>query len=82
VTVSLKREITAAVKPPRALYLRWPFGHPFGEAGARAQQLHVLLAVLALVEDVTEPGTIVDSPWRWRRETWSDPLVPAPERDR
>ncbi len=75
-TLSLKREITEAVRPPRALFLRWPFGHAFGEPGAREQQLHVLLAALSLLDDVAEPGAIVDSPWRWRRETWNDPLGP------
>ena len=73
--MSLKREITEKVRPPRALFLRWPFGHAFGEAGARAQQLTVLLAALDLVETVREPGTIVDAPWPWRRAAFPDPLA-------
>ncbi len=73
-TLSLQRTVSEAVRPPRTLFVRWPFGHPFGEAGARAQQLHVLLALLDLARDATEPGLIVDAPWRWRRETYDDPL--------
>jgi D-proline reductase (dithiol) PrdB len=75
VTLSIQREITEAVRPPRALYLRWPFGRPLGEAGHRNQQLHVLLAALELFASVREPGTIVAPEWPWRRTRFSDPLI-------
>jgi hypothetical protein len=75
VTLSLQRAITEAVRPPRALFLPWPFGRPFGEPGAREQQLHVLLAALALFDDVREPGTIVAPDWPWRRTRYGDPLA-------
>ena len=75
-TLSLQRTITAAVRPPRALFLDWKFGHPFGEAEARNQQLTVILCALALLADAA-PGEIVDAPWRWRRESWCDPLAPG-----
>ena len=32
--ITLQKEVTRRVKPPRALYLRYPFGHPMGEAFA------------------------------------------------
>ena len=65
--VTLQREITRRVKPPRALYLRYPFGHPMGEAFAVRQQRAVLLAALEALETITEPGTIVEPGWAWRR---------------
>ena len=74
VTVSLQRRISEAIRPPRTLFLRWPFGHPFGEAESREQQLCVLLAALDLFADVKTPGGIVDAPWAWRRETYADPI--------
>lgn len=66
VAVSLKREITAKVKPPRAIFLRWPFGHPLGRPGAREQHLSVMRAALELLEEAQEPGVIRDLriPWR------------------
>lgn len=70
VCVSLQREITAQVKPPRAVYLRWPFGHPMGEPGRPAQQRQVLLDALDLLASAEAPGVIVDLPYRWRREVY------------
>ncbi|MCB9898797.1 MAG: hypothetical protein H6825_12400 [Planctomycetes bacterium] len=75
--LSVSREITEAVRPPRALFLRWPFGRTLGEPGAREQQLTVLLAALELATTATRPGTIVDAPWRWRRHAFVDPLANA-----
>ena len=65
--VTLQKEITRRVKPPRALFVRYPFGHPMGEAFAVRQQRAVLLAALEALETITEPGTIVEPGWAWRR---------------
>jgi D-proline reductase (dithiol) PrdB len=67
VGITLQKEVTRRVKPPRALYLRYPFGHPMGEAFAARQQRAILLAALAALETVTVPGTIVEPGWAWRR---------------
>jgi hypothetical protein len=67
VGVTLQREITRAVKPPRAVYLRYPFGHPLGEAFAVRQQRAILETALRALETVTEPGTILEPGWPWRR---------------
>jgi D-proline reductase (dithiol) PrdB len=67
VAVSLQREITEAVKPPRAVFLRWPFGHPMGAPGRPDQQRRVLEDALAVIETAREPGAIVDLPYPWRR---------------
>jgi len=32
----------------------------------------VLRAALKALVEITEPGTIVDLPWRWRRETYPE----------
>ncbi len=78
VCVSLQREITAQVKPPRAVYLRWPFGHPMGEPHRPAQQRQVLLDALDLLASAEAPGVIVDLPYRWRREVYpGEPARPA-----
>ncbi len=70
VAISLQRQITAQVKPPRAVFLRWPFGHPLGEPGRAAQHRRVLLDALDLLAGAREPGVIVDLPYRWRREVY------------
>ena len=66
--ISLAREISERVRPPRTLFLRYPFGHPFGEPGHTSQQRRIFSDLLDLFTTVQEPGTIVDSPYRWRRE--------------
>ncbi len=65
--ISLLKEITEKVRPPRALYLRYPFGHPLGEAHRLAQQRAILLAALHGLETITTPGTILEPGFRWRR---------------
>ena len=70
VSISLVREITMQVRPPRALYLHWPFGHPVGEPFAVAQQRHILRDMLHALETVTEAGNLVELGYRWRRERY------------
>ncbi|MBI1999832.1 MAG: hypothetical protein HYS69_01300 [candidate division NC10 bacterium] len=65
--ITLLKEVTQKVKPPRALYLRYPFGHPMGEAFQVDQQRTILLDALKAVETITEPGTIREPGYRWRR---------------
>jgi hypothetical protein len=72
VSVSILRDVTEKVKPPRALFLRWPFGHPMGEPGNVAQQLTVLYDSFEFLYKA-KPGEIRDLPYRWRRETYSIP---------
>lgn len=68
------REIAEQVRPPRAIHLKWPFGHPLGEPGNRAQQLSVMHYALQSLYTITEPGTILEPGWRWRREVYQEPI--------
>ena len=55
VSISLVREHTEKLKPPRALFVPFPFGSPFGRAGDAAQQHRVLHAALALLDAPAGP---------------------------
>lgn len=66
----LVREVAERVRPPRALFLRWPFGNPCGEPGNARQQRRVVLDMLEAVRGAPAPGTLIDLPYRWRREDW------------
>ena len=71
VSVTVARDVTEAVKVPRALFLPWPMGHHFGTPFHRDLQRRVVLAALSLLESSEQPGTIVDLPIKWgdvRRE--------------
>ena len=73
VSISIVREYTEKIKPPRAIFLRWPFGHPLGEPGNINQQAAVLDKALEALSSIDTPGTIIEPGWRWRRERYSKP---------
>ena len=66
VGITLNRTVTARVRPPRAVFLRYPFGHPMGEACEVAQQAAILEDLLRTLE-IARPGAIVEPGYRWRR---------------
>lgn len=71
VSVTVARDVTEAIKIPRALFLPWPMGHHFGVPFHRELQLRVVLAALDMLESSGDPGTILDLPIKWadvRRE--------------
>lgn len=53
--ISLVREHTAAINPPRALWVPFILGRPFGVPGDAVFQRKVLLAVLRLLEAPSGP---------------------------
>jgi len=72
--ISLIREHTAAIRPPRALWVPFELGRPLGVAGDAGFQTRVLLAALKLLEakagpvlqDFPEDAPVPaggDSPW-------------------
>jgi len=68
--ISIVREYTEKVKPPRTIFLKWPFGHPLGEPGNAAQQRAVLHRAFEALREIQIPGTIIDVPWQWKRKTY------------
>lgn len=73
VAISIVREVTEKTPPPRALFLRFPFGHALGEPENREQQLAILLLAFRLLFDATEPGTIRDGGLHWKRDQYGPP---------
>lgn len=69
VSISLVREITERLAPPRALFLKWPFGHPLGEPGNVAQQRRVLWECLRDLRERPreERGEVRDLGLAWKR---------------
>jgi D-proline reductase (dithiol) PrdB len=73
IVVSIARDLTAAVGTPRAIFLRWPLGHPLGEANRPAQQRSVIFVGLQQLLAAEVPGQIAEPGWRWRREQYVEP---------
>lgn len=72
-SISMVREHTEKVKPPRALFVPFPFGHAFGRPNDAALQHRVLRAALDLFAapagpvlvdfpDDAEPGDVAPAP--------------------
>jgi hypothetical protein len=55
VSISLVREHTEKLRPPRALFVPFHFGLPFGHAGDAAEQHRVLRAALDLLDEPSGP---------------------------
>ena len=75
--ISIVRDYSVKVKPPRTVYLRWPFGHPLGEPFNTNQQRVVLAEAFRALCSITRPGEIIDLPYRWRREHYGDKDINA-----
>ncbi|HEX6477351.1 MAG TPA: hypothetical protein VF043_00795 [Ktedonobacteraceae bacterium] len=49
VSISLLREITEKIRPPRALFVPFPLGYPLGEPNDPELQTRVMRAAFALL---------------------------------
>ena len=70
VVVMTFKEAAEKMRPPRALYVRFPIGLTLGAPGAVNQQRVVITDALTMLEDATEPGTLRVLPYRWAREDY------------
>ena len=71
--------ITAAVNPPRAVYLDFPLGHTAGKPHDPALQRRILRDTLEALVAIDTPGTIRRLPYRWAEDdAWKD-LVMRPD---
>jgi hypothetical protein len=81
VAISLIRPQTENTKPPRALWVPFELGRPFGPPSDPAFQKRVILAALRLLECQTGPVIIEDFPDDDPRAqpdpAWRPPSIPA-----
>lgn len=65
VLVSTGRDLTRQVLPPRAVFLNFPMGNPFGRPFDAATQRAILLDALHLTQTARTGGTLVDLSYDW-----------------
>ena len=63
--------MTRRVRPPRAVAVRFPFGHATGEPGNRLQQRRVLLESLKLLAEARGPEIRFLSDLKWGRTDYA-----------
>jgi hypothetical protein len=66
------RDITQAVKPPRAVFLNFPLGHQSGKPNQPELQRAIVTDAMRAFETITVPGMIVELPYVWdpNDRTW------------
>ena len=57
-SVTLLREITERVDPPRALFVDFPLGYPLGMPDNPALQTEIILAALGLLGECVPPAIL------------------------
>ena len=55
------------IKPPRALLVKFPRGSMLGEPGNVERQRRIILDAFDALKTMTEPGTVQELPYRWKR---------------
>ena len=60
ISISLNRRITEKVKPPRALLVDFPLGHPMGKPFDYTLQRKILVEALKYLQVAEGPGTVLD----------------------
>ncbi len=55
------------IKPPRALLVKFPRGSMLGEPGNAKRQRRIIMDALEALTTMTEPGTIRELPYRWKK---------------
>ena len=55
------------IKPPRALLVKFARGSMLGEPGNKQRQRRIILDALDALKTMTEPGTIKELPYQWKR---------------
>ena len=72
-SISLARELTVAVGTPRAVFVKWPLGHPLGAPRQPMQQRTLIFDALGLLLTAKTPGTIAEPGYHWKRATYTEP---------
>lgn len=58
--VSIFREVTDRVRPPRAAWVNHPYGAPWGPPGNEGEHRRLVRETLTAFEGLRSPGEIVD----------------------
>ena len=71
-------ELTASVGVPRIAAIEYPFGLTLGLPGDSARQLEVLRATLRALEEISQPGSVVNLPFEWKSRDKLSMYPPEP----
>ena len=76
ISLSSALDISASVRPPRAVFVNFPLGHQAGRPFDPKGQTRILLDALHVLEMATTPGTVVRIHYKWDEcdplDSWED----------
>lgn len=76
VSLSSAYSITAAVRPPRSVYLDFPLGHTAGKPHDRGLQRRIVRDALEVLVSSDTPGEIRALPYAWADDdAWKDTVM-------
>lgn len=61
--IGAARDIMRQVKPPRAIFINFPFGHNFGKPFDKKLQVNIIKDIFKALEAIKKPGTLIDLPY-------------------
>jgi len=64
--LSAMKSICQNIKPPRSLFIRYPFGFPFGAPFDKDTQTTVLKDCVMHLKSIREPGDIIPLKFSWQ----------------
>jgi hypothetical protein len=67
VLITTRPDVSEGTGAPRMMRVRFPMGNSVGEPNRPDQQRTILRAALELLTELTEPGRLVETSFRWRR---------------
>jgi hypothetical protein len=62
--MTVGRDITEHVRPPRSVFLDYPMGNEIGRPHVADEQRRIVRAAFGALPRMTEPGTIIDTGMR------------------
>jgi hypothetical protein len=60
ISISLSKDISQKILPPRAVYPGFPLGHPIAFPGQTFRQKQILRLLLISLKEMSSPGTILE----------------------
>ena len=60
ISISLSKDVTRKVKPPRAVYTGFPMGHPLSYPGQTSRQIQIRRILLEHLKKMDTPGSLVE----------------------
>ena len=77
-SVTVARDVTERLKPPRAVFVPFRMGHHFGVPFHRVLQRRVILDALKHLSDARSSGEIYDIPVTWAQARREAALLAEP----